>query len=293
MIKNRSNKLVDVLIILFFIVLCVLILYPFLCILSISLSTKEDISKFGFSIIPHVVDFSAYELLFLKPEQLLSAYGTTFFVSIAGCFLAVTTSAMYAYAISRTYFKWRKVLTGILMFTMFFSGGMAASYIVNTTVLNLKNTLTILIVPGTFGAMNVIICRSYFNTLPYGLAEAAKIDGANEYQIFFRIMLPLAKPAIATIALMTFVNKWNSYYESMMYMDYGEKVTIQLLLQRMMAQVDFLKDSMGMLTQAQLDLPSEALRMAMCALTVFPMVIIFPFFQKYFVKGMAIGSVKE
>lgn len=148
---------------------------------------------------------------------------------------------------------------------------------------------------GAFSAMNTIIMRAYYEKLPYSMIESAKIDGASEYQIFWRMMFPLAKPALATICLTLFVAYWNAYYEAMMYMDTGNYVTIQLLLQRMLEKVDFLKNnaSTGLLGAEAAKLPGEAMRMAMCVLTVAPMLLVFPRFQKYFVKGMAIGSVKE
>ena len=143
--------------------------------------------------------------------------------------------------------------------------------------------------------MNTIIMRAYYEKLPYSIIESAKMDGASEYTIYARIMFPLSLPGVATICLTLFVYYWNSYYEAMMYMDMGNYTTIQLLLQRMLAKVDFLKNNAGsgLLSAEVADLPGESLRMAMCVLTVVPMMFVFPCFQKYFVKGMAIGAVKE
>lgn len=297
MIKNKKRRLdpVNVIINIFFILLCVLMLYPFWCIFVVSLTPSETITYEGFKIFPKSFDFSAYKYIFSNPGAILKAYGTTIMVTAIGTVIATMTSATYAYAIARKSFPLRNVLAFIATFTMFFSGGMASKYIINVSVLNLKNNIWVLILPLAFSAMNVIIMRSYFEQLPYSLIESAKLDGASEYGIFFRIMLPLSKPALATVALTMCVGYWNSYYEAMMYMDTGHYVTIQLMLQRMLARVDFVKDfaSSGMLTQEVANLPSESLRMAMCSLTVIPMLLVFPRFQKFFVKGMAIGAVKE
>ena len=227
--------------------------------------------------------------------MLWQAYGTTIFVSVVGTAIGCLVTSLYAYAISRTTFRWRGVLSLFVTFTMFFSGGMAAQYITYVKLLNLKNSIWVLILPGAFSAMNTIIMRAYYEKLPYSMIESAKIDGASEYQIFWRMMFPLAKPALATICLTLFVAYWNAYYEAMMYMDTGNYVTIQLLLQRMLEKVDFLKNnaSTGLLGAEAAKLPGEAMRMAMCVLTVAPMLLVFPRFQKYSVKGMAIGSVKE
>lgn len=277
-----------------FIVVCLSILYPLLCVLSVSLTSQQSITEKGFGLWPGHLDFTAYRYIFQDPGMLLNAYGTTLLVALLGTFLGCIFVLLFAYATSRSDFRYRKILNLLLTFTMFFSGGMASQYITFVKILNLKNSLWVLILPGAFSAMNVIIARAYFQKLPYGIVESAKIDGANEYKIFARIMFPLALPAVATICLTLFVGYWNSYYEAMMYMDTGNYVTIQLLLQRMIAKVEFLKQSMGTgLAVNTGDLPGEPMRMAMCVLTVAPMLLVFPRFQKYFVKGMAVGSIKE
>ena len=242
---------------LIFIVLCLAILYPFLCVLSVSLSSAEDIKLYGFRVIPKHLDFSAYSYLFRDSKMLWQAYGTTIFVSVVGTAIGCLVTSLYAYAISRTTFRWRGVLSLFVTFTMFFSGGMAAQYITYVKLLNLKNSIWVLILPGAFSAMNTIIMRAYYEKLPYSMIESAKIDGASEYQIFWRMMFPLAKPALATICLTLFVAYWNAYYEAMMYMDTGNYVTIQLLLQRMLEKVDFLKNnaSTGLLGAEAAKLP--------------------------------------
>lgn len=290
----KKNRFGTFLIYLLFTLLCLGILYPFVCVVSVSLTSADDIREYGFRLIPKHLDFSSYVFLFKDTKMLLQAYGTTILVSVLGTLIGCAVTSLYAYAISRTNFRGRNALSLFVMFTMFFGGGMAAQYITYVQYLNLKNSLWVLILPGAFSAMNTIIMRSYYEKLPYSMVESAKIDGASEYQIFGKIMFPLAKPALATVCLTLFVAYWNSYYEAMMYMDTGNYVTIQLLLQRMMAKIDFLKNSAapGMMAEMAKDLPNESMRMSMCVLTVTPMLLVFPRFQKYFVKGMAIGSVK-
>lgn len=293
--RNKYNRVSTVLIYLIFIVLCLAILYPFICVLSVSLTSSADLKAYGFRIIPKHLDFSSYAYIFKDAKTVLNAYGTTILVSCLGTLIGCMVTSLYAYAISRSTFRLRNFLSLFVTFTMFFSGGMAAQYITYVSWLNLKNSIWVLVLPGAFTAMNCIIMRAYYEKLPYSMIESAKIDGASEYQIFFKIMFPMAKPALATICLTLFVNYWNAYYEAMMYMDTGNYVTIQLLLQRMLDKVDFLKNSAstGLLAAEAAKLPGDSMRMAMCVLTVAPMLIVFPRFQKYFVKGMAIGSVKE
>lgn len=291
---RKKYDIPNILIHIFFIILCLMMIYPIFCILSVSLMSSEEIAQSGFSLWPKTVSLASYEFVFSNLMPLLKAFGTTVFVSVSGMVVGLMVTSMYAYAISRKSFPFRRFFSFVAMFTMYFSGGMASSYIVNVSILNLKNNILVLILPLAFSVMNMIIIRSFFEQLPYGLVESAKLDGANEYQIYFRIMLPLAKPALATVAITLFVNYWNSYYEAMMYMDTGSYVTLQLLLQRMMERVDFVKQfaSTGMMGNMAADLPSEGMRMAMCMLIILPTLCVFPFFQKYFVKGMAIGSVK-
>ena len=287
---NGWNLLIHI----FFILLCICMLYPFWCIFSVSIATQDEITYSGFHLFPTQPSLESYKYLFETLKPLLEAYATTIFVAVCGSVLGIFVCSAYAYAVSRKTFPARRILAFIAMFTMYFSGGMAASYIVNVNILNLKNNILVLILPGAFSVMNMVVIRSFFDNLPYALIESAKLDGANEYTTYFKIMLPLAKPALATVCLMLFVQYWNSYYEAMMYMDTGHYVTLQLLLQRMLDKVDFVKQfaSTGMVSGLVKDLPSEGLRMAMCMLTILPMLCVFPFFQKYFVKGMAIGSVK-
>ena len=226
---KKKNRIGTVFIYLIFIVLCLAILYPFLCVLSVSLSSAEDIKQYGFRVIPKHLDFSAYSYLFRDSKMLWQAYGTTIFVSVVGTAIGCLVTSLYAYAISRTTFRWRSVLSLFVTFTMFFSGGMAAQYITYVKLLNLKNSIWVLILPGAFSAMNTIIMRAYYEKLPYSMIESAKIDGAGEYQIFWRMMFPLAKPALATICLTLFVAYWNAYYEAMMYTEHERLKPVAVL----------------------------------------------------------------
>lgn len=226
---KKKNRIGTVFIYLIFIVLCLAILYPFLCVLSVSLSSAEDIKLYGFRVLPKHLDFSAYSYLFRDSKMLWQAYGTTIFVSVVGTAIGCLVTSLYAYAISRTTFRWRGVLSLFVTFTMFFSGGMAAQYITYVKLLNLKNSIWVLILPGAFSAMNTIIMRAYYEKLPYSMIESAKIDGASEYQIFWRMMFPLAKPALATICLTLFVAYWNAYYEAMMYTEHERLKPVAVL----------------------------------------------------------------
>ena len=173
----------------FFCVLCLLMLYPFWCVISASLVSTEEIYTVGFNLWPNTPSLDSYTALFQRIGSVLKAYGTTIFVAVVGSFFGVLVSAAYAYSLSRKSFPIRRILAFIATFTMYFSGGMAASYIIIVNVLKLKNSLLVLILPGAFNIMQMVVIRSFFDNLPYALIESAKLDGANEYTIFFRIML--------------------------------------------------------------------------------------------------------
>ncbi|MBQ6997994.1 MAG: carbohydrate ABC transporter permease [Oscillospiraceae bacterium] len=289
---GKKIDFVNLLIHIFFIALCLVMIYPFISMLSVSLVSVEESQAIGYSIWPKKPTLIAYQLVLENFEPVAKALLTSFAVCISTTLLTVMLNAMYAYTVSRPTFPARRIINFILLFTMFFGGGAAASYIVNVNWLHMKNNLLILIVPGSVGAMSVIIIRSFFQGLPYGLVESAKLDGASEYQIFFKIMLPLSTPALGTIAISAFIGAWNAYYAPMMYFDYGKATTLSLFLQRLMNSIEMLRSNPGF-NDALLDqIPGTGLTMAVACITVLPMVFVFPWFQKYFVKGMAIGAVK-
>jgi putative aldouronate transport system permease protein len=289
---GKKIDVVNLFIHIFFIVLCLAIIYPFVSMVSVSLLSNDEAMKIGYSIWPQNPTLDSYKLVLDNFSPIAKALGTSFFVCVTGTLLTVMLNAMYAFAVSRPSFSARRIINFILLFTMFFGGGASASYIVNVNWLHLKNNLLILIVPGTMGAMSVIIIRSFFQGLPYGLVESAKLDGASEYQIFFKIMLPLSTPALGTIAISAFIGYWNAYYGPMMYFDYGKATTLSLYLQRLMDKMDMIKNMANAPVEMLDKIPSEGTAMAVACITILPMVFVFPWFQKYFVKGMAIGAVK-
>lgn len=292
-IGKKKIDIVNLFIHLFFVLLCVVMIYPFISMLSVSLLSNAESQAIGYSIWPKEPTLISYQIVFQAFEPIAKALLTSFAVCISGTLLTVMINAMYAYAVSRPTFPLRRIINFVLLFTMFFGGGAAASYIVNVNWLNMKNNLLILIVPGSIGAMSVIIIRSFFQGLPYGLVESAKLDGASEYQTFFRIMLPLSTPALGTIAISAFIGYWNAYYAPMMYFDYGKATTLSLYLQRLMDRMSMFTDNNPNIPQVLLDqVPGTGIAMAVACITVLPMVFVFPWFQKYFVKGMAIGAVK-
>ena len=272
-------------------VLCIL---PFLMIVFTSFASEEGLMKYGYSFFPHLPTLDSYKFIMSNGSQLWSAYLLTIFVTIVGTVLGITVMTTCAYALSRDDFKLKKVLSFFIYFTMLFSGGTVASYIWIARYLRLSNNVLVLFLPIMMNAYNIFILRVSCKSIPFSLIESAKLEGAGELYIFIRIVVPLAKTGIATIALLTMFTLWNDWYISMMYMDTSDKCTLQYYLVKILDSVTFAKanaSASGGLSQAA-ELPDESVRMAICSVAAIPMLCVFPFFQKYFVKGIAVGSVK-
>lgn len=270
------------------------IIIPFLLILGVSFSNEQDIMLNGYSLIPEHIDLSAYKYVLQNPSEILQAYKITIIFAALGTLMTVFFTALIAYPISRPDMKGKKIINYMLLITMLFSGGLAPTYILNTRYLHLGNTIWIYIIPSLLSSWNIFMMRTFFAQLPESLVEAARIDGASQMRIFLKIIIPLSKPVIATIAVMTFVGKWNSWYESLLYIDDYTKVSLQYFLQRMMKNIALIKEmsKMGMSMSGAMTIPSETARMAMAILVAGPILFVFPFFQKYFVKGLTVGGVK-
>lgn len=270
------------------------IIIPFLLILGVSFSNEHDIMLNGYKLIPEHVDLSAYQYVLQSPGEILQAYKITIIFATVGTLMTVFFTALIAYPISRPDMKGKKIINYMLLITMLFSGGLAPTYILNTRYLHLNNSIWIYIIPSLLSPWNIFMMRTFFAQLPESLVEAARIDGASQMRIFLKIIIPLSKPVIATIACMTFVGKWNSWYESLLYIDDYTKVSLQYFLQRMMKNIALIKEmnKMGMSMSGAMTIPSETARMAMAILAAGPILFVFPFFQKYFVKGLTVGGVK-
>lgn len=279
---------------LFFIIFAFLCIVPFLIIISASLSGETDLALNGFSVLPRKVDFTAYAYLFKNPEIIINSYAVTILITVIGTFLAVMFMSMAAFCLARSNFRFKGLLTFFIFFPTLFSGGLVPSYIINTQYLHLTDRLAALVLPSLINVFHIIMLRTFFKQLPEALFEAAKIDGASEYHIFFKLVLPLSKPVIATVAFLSALAKWNEWYNAMLYIRDDKLVPLQYLLQRMMMNLRALLDAMQnapAMVNIQ-DLPGENLRMAMLVVAIGPMLLIFPLFQKYFVRGMTVGAVK-
>ena len=279
---------------LFFVLYGFICIVPFLLIVSISLSNETDIINKGFSLIPEHFSGAAYSQIFQNPKSLINAYGVTILNAVAGTALAIIMQAMLGYVLSRDTCAFKKPINIMLVITMFFHGGLIPSYVINTQVFHLGDTIWIYILSGCMSAYTVFVFRTFFSTIPKSLIESAQLDGATEMQMLAKITVPLSKPVLATFTFTGMLSRWNDYTIPMYYITDDKLYNLQYLLQQILNEAAFLKqlqDSMPQLANA-VAIPSETLKFAMCVLAAGPMVLVFPFFQKYFAKGMVVGAVK-
>ena len=274
------------------IILCVIIIAPFLLIVGVSLSNEKDVLAEGYRFIPKHFDLSAYKYLFSDPTHIINAYRVTITYSVIATVLGVLLMAMLAYPLSQKELPKRKAISFMLYFTMLFSGGLVPTYILTANYLKLSNTLMVYIVTGLIVPWYVFMMRTFFNDIPKEIIDSALVDGANDFMIFWRFILPLSKPVLATIALFMFLGKWNDWNTALLYITDDKLVSLQYLLQRIMKNIELIRSSEFAAAINVSDIPSETVRMAMVVVVAGPALVVFPFFQKYFVKGLTVGSVK-
>lgn len=274
-------------------------LLPVLLVVIVSFSSEASVAAKGFSFFPSEWSVKAYDYVLKFGRQLLVSYGVTTFVAVFGTLLSLWLTSMFAYSLSRKNFNWRNGLSVYLLITMLFSGGTLGGYLINTNVFHLKNTLWVLILPGCITTMNVIVMRTFINTnVPDSLVEAAKIDGASDYRLFFVIVIPIMAPVLAALGFMTAIGHWNQWMTSYLYITKSELTTLQHMLMKIEKNLDFLKEQLaqGQLSPEQIEefknAPSETARMAMLFCTLGPVLVVYPFFQRFFIKGMTVGAVK-
>lgn len=280
-----------------FILFCGLCVVPFIFVVIISFSSSESIRQIGFSFIPNSWSLEAYKYLWDMGAQLWVSYFNSFFITVVGTVLSVLMCILYSYALFRKDFKFRNFFTFFSFFTMLFGGGLAPTYMVCKQMLGLSDSYAAVIVPMLVNPFNIIVMRTFFqSSVPEELIESAAIDGSGEYNTLFKIIVPIAKPGIATVGLLTALAYWNEWFIPMLYVREGKYIPLQYLLQKMQQNVEFLAKNASMLgaegAQLAAKAPSDSLRMAMVVLIVVPIAFAYPFFQRYIISGLTIGSVK-
>ena len=295
---NRVSKTTNIVCSLLFILLGVICVLPVILVFMISISSEQSIAQYGYRFWPKEFSLKAYEYLWKSRESILNAFFVSIIITVGGTVVGLILNTSIAYALSRKTFKFKKLFTWIIFIPMLFNGGMISFYIVVATMLNLKDSLWALILPMAVSSFYIIILRTFFTTtVPDSLIESAKIDGASQFKIFSKIVLPIALPAIATIGLFLSFAYWNDWYNALLFIDDSKLVPLQAILNRIEGDIVFINKNMPTLgasaMQAVKDLPNETVKMAIVILVVLPIACSYPFFQKYFISGLTIGAVKE
>jgi len=294
---KRSNITPGYILIMLFIGLFALVcLYPFLMVISGSLTSKAAATMYGFSILPRDFTFEAYTVLFTSAESIIRGYQITIVVTVSGTFLSLLVNSMMAFVLSRPGLIGVKFLNIYVLITMLFSGGIVPWYIVCTQYLKLTDTFFALILPMVASAWNVFLIRNYFRSMTNEVYESAKVDGAGDFHIYWRIYVPLAKPVMATILLFAALAYWNDWWHGLMLINKQEMQPLQMLLRAVISNIMFLMSQNATtspwMNQMLARLPGDGVRMALVVITTGPIILLYPFVQKYFVKGIMVGSVK-
>ena len=287
--ESKSNILNHIILI----ILCFCVIAPFVILVSASFSDEKSLALQGYGLLPRNPSLDAYKFVFKNPKIILDAYVVTIIASVLYTLLATFLMACVAFPLTKNDMVGKNKLNFFIYFTQLFGGGLIPTYILITQYLHLQDTLWVYILPHLISPWYVFMMRTFFKGIPGEISESAYIDGANEYTIFFRIIIPLSKPVIATVALMMFLGKWNDWMTSMLYIEKDSLKSLQYQLQEIMKNIQLLQNAevdTGMLDASEI--PGETSRMAMAVVAAGPALCIFPFFQKYFVKGLTVGSVK-
>lgn len=290
---TTGDKVLNGVFYVFIAVFAVICLIPFILVVSASFTQEQALTTYGYALWPREFSLDAYRLV-IAGSDIPQAYLITIFTTVFGTFLSMLVTCMVAYALSLQSFRSRSALALFIYFTMLFNGGLVASYLLITKTLHLENSIWVLILPSICNAWNIILMRNFFNGIPASLSESAKLDGANDIIILFKIILPISLPGIATVGLFYALSYWNEWYRCLLYIDssHSNLYTLQYLIQRILRQVNYAASQP--LDQAGLagTLPTYAYRMATIVVSTGPIVLLYPFLQKYFVQGLTVGAVK-
>lgn len=272
-------------------------LLPILMVFVIAFTDEKSIASNGFSFFPAKYSLEGFRYVFKYGNQLFVSYGVTISITVVGTLIGLLFMSLFAFAISRKEFRLRRFLSIYLMIPMLFSGGQLVSYLIFTTTYHMKDSIWLLILPLTVTTMNIIILRTYIQTsIPDELMDSSHIDGAGEFRTFFQIVLPLMKPVLASVGFMMATAYWNDWQNALLYIESASKTPLQLLLVRIQRNIEFLLNNKSISSAALLamgsGIPEYSAIMATVLTVIGPIMIAYPFFQKYFVKGLTVGSVK-
>ncbi|MDO5424188.1 MAG: carbohydrate ABC transporter permease [Eubacteriales bacterium] len=292
----QHDRLQQTLMHLFMILLVLCCVLPFLLMVSASFTEEATLVRDGYRFIPKKFSLETYTYLFKSAKTIFRGYGMTILVTVLGTILNLTLTILFAYPLSRKDLPYRSVISFFLFFTMLFNGGLVPTYMMYSNVFHIKNTIWALIVPGLMmNAFYVIMMRSFFTaSIPDALVEAARLDGASEWKVLLKVVLPLSKPMIVTLVLMVGLTYWNDWMNGLYYVNDQSLYTVQMILNNMINNIQFLSKNASLFgaEAANLSMPTVGIRMGIAVIAVLPVLVAYPFLQKYFVKGIVIGGVK-
>lgn len=293
---NRIQKQTDILFNIVFAILALICIVPVIFIFIISISSEESIRQIGYRFIPQAFSADSYLFLYREADMIIRALGVSVLVTVVGTTLGVMLTTMMGYVISRSNFKLQGFCTMLVFIPMIFNGGMISSYVVNTQFIHLKDSIWALILPLCVSSFNVVICKTFFKTnIPDSVMESAQIDGASQFTIFGKIVLPLAKPLLATIALFLTFGYWNDWFQSSLYITNTKLFSLQALLDHVQRNIEMMANNPSLgatMTEYMNSMPKEGARMAMAIVIIVPIACTYPFFQRYFISGLTVGAVK-
>lgn len=280
----------------FMIMVSITTILPFILLISSSFTAESYLTSQGYNFFPGKFSLEAYQYLWQHSEQILRGYVITIFVTFVGTIASIFMTSMLAYPLSRQDLPFRNLLTFLVVFTLLFNGGLVPTYLIYVNYFGIKNTIWALIVPRLLmNGFNVLLMRTFFmKNIPPAIIESAKIDGASEFQIYRKIILKLSLPIMATIGLMTAVFYWNDWFNGMIYLNDPSLYSLQVILNEMLMNIRFLSNtSLGSAVSSVSRIPGTSVRMAIAVVGALPIITVYPFFQKYFVKGITLGAVKQ
>ncbi len=295
--KNQIKKSTNLVFNIIFLLLAIMCVCPLVFVFSISVSSEEALRTFGYRLIPEEFSNAAYMFLWNERGMILRATFMSIAVTVIGTVIAVILNTTMGYVISRRSYKLKQLYTWLVFIPMVFNGGMLANYVVVNNILKLSNTIWALILPLACSAFSVTICKTFFRTtVPDSIVESAKIDGAGQLRIWAQIVLPISKPVMATIGMFAAFGYWNVWFQASLYIQDANLQTLQSLLNMIQRKIEYIANNPygGLsLQQYKASMPTESVRMAIAMVIIVPIACVYPFFQKYFISGLTIGSVKE
>lgn len=281
-----NSRIFDIVVYAILLGVAIITIVPFLQVATISLSPAHVASSYGLHLFPKEIDLNGYKSI-LRYKTIWTSYGNTIMRTVLGTGISMILYVTGAYPLAKKYLPHRKFWTLFVIFTMYFSGGMIPMYLLINNWLKISNTIWALVLPGAMSAYNLIIVRNFFESIPDSLEESARIDGANDITILFKIIIPLSKPCLATVSLWCIVAHWNSWFDCMLYMKEESKYVLQYTLQRIL-----IDGQVQDINLVDVVVNTDSMKMAALMVSIIPIIIVYPFIQKYFTSGVMVGAVK-